>query len=269
MSHDNPHESTRAPLLAHLAEFKQRVFYSAVALLLGMGLSYYFAAQIYEFLLRPLAAALPHPESRRMIYTGLTEAFFTYVKLAFFGGFILAFPVIIYQAYRFVAPGLYAKEKQSFVGFILAAPILFLAGAALAYYGVLPMAWKFFVGFETAGGQGSLPIQLEARVSEYLSLIMHIVMAFGLAFQLPVVLALLAKMGVITAQMLKQGRRFAIVGVFVIAAIVTPPDVVSQLALAVPMLILYELSILVCRKIEPKDEADEDLVPKPEIVSET
>lgn len=247
-------ESARAPLLEHLTELKRCLIIAGVALLAGVVVSYVFAEPIYQFLLQPLVDTLPDAAHRRMIYTGLTEAFFTYIKLAFFGGFMVALPVLLFQIYKFVSPGLYRQEKQVFLPFLFAAPVLFFVGAALAYYMVLPMAWKFLLGFETAGGAGTLPIQLEARVSEYLSLVMHIILAFGVAFQMPVLLTLLVKVGVIDIDMLKRSRRYAIVAVFVFAAIITPPDIISQIMLAVPLLVLYELSIFACGKLKRDDD---------------
>jgi sec-independent protein translocase protein TatC len=249
-------EPARAPLVAHLEEFRSRLLkVLAMFAVAAIGV-YCVAPYLYQFLMAPLAHAFPDPASRRMIYTGLTEAFFTYLKLACFGGFVLSFPVLAWQLYRFIAPGLYAQERRMVVPFLVAAPVLFFSGAALAYYVILPAAWHFFLGFEMAPTAGSMAIQLEARVSEYLDLVMHIILAFGLSFQLPVVLVLLVKAGVLSAQGLAKSRRFAIVGVVAFAGVVTPPDVFSQLALAVPMLGLYELSIVAARWMQPKAEPE-------------
>jgi len=243
MTSDNDPVITASPLMAHALEFKRRVAYALLALLAGFALCYYFAPELYTFLVRPLAEAT-QGEGRRLIYTGLTEAFMTYLRLAFWGGFVLAFPFIAAQVWLFVAPGLYVAEKKAFLPFLFATPVLFFMGAAMAYYLVFPAAWHFFLSFELPAQAGSLPIQLEARVSEYLSIAMTLIFAFGLAFQMPVLLILLARAGLVTAAQLSKGRRLAIVLIFIAAAILTPPDVFSQIALAVPMMALYELSIL-------------------------
>ncbi len=206
---------------------------------------YGFADNIYAFLVHPLSEAFPDPSSRRLIYTGLTEAFMTYLRLALFAGFLVSFPIIAAQLYLFLAPGLYKQERKAFLPYLIAAPIMFAVGAAFVYYGIFPAAWKFFLGFETPDA-GGLPIQLEARMGDYLSLVMHLIIAFGLSFQLPVVLVLLVKSGLMTLETLKRGRRYAIVIIVAIAAVITPPDVFSQIALSVPLYMLYEISILLC-----------------------
>ncbi|MCL2469931.1 MAG: twin-arginine translocase subunit TatC [Alphaproteobacteria bacterium] len=245
-----PVDPLRLPLLAHALELRRRLIVVLLAILAGFVVCYIFAPEIYRFLVRPLAEADAGHE-RRMIYTGLTEAFVTYIRLALWGGTILAFPVIAGQIWGFVAPGLYKKERLSFLVFLLAVPILFLIGAAMAYYLVFPVAWSFFLSFETkALTQDTLALVLEARVSEYLSLAMTFIFAFGLAFQLPVLVLFLVKAKFVTARQLSAFRRYAIVLFFAVAAVITPPDVFSQIALAVPLMGLYELAVLGAKWIE-------------------
>jgi sec-independent protein translocase protein TatC len=242
------------PLLDHLIELRRRLIWSAAAFLLCFMVAYYFSSALYYFLAEPLAQVLreqgnPDPH---LIYTQLYEAFFTKIKVAFFGGAFVAFPVVASQIWLFVAPGLYRSEKRALLPFLAATPILFLLGAALAYYFVFPFAWRFFASFQTATGGGGVPIELLPRVSEYLDLVMKLIFAFGITFQLPVALTLLAKVGIVSSAQLRKFRRYAYVGMFIIAAILAPPDVITQTGLALPLIALYEISILCARWVEPK-----------------
>ncbi len=251
---DDPINDKPMPLLEHLVELRRRLMWSAAAFLVCFGVAYYFAGQIYYFLAEPLAQVLreqgnPDPH---LIYTQLYEAFFTRIKVAFFGGAFVAFPVIATQIWMFVAPGLYRSEKRALLPFLAATPILFVMGAALAYYFVFPFAWRFFASFQDPTGGGGVPIELLPRVSEYLDLVMKLIFAFGITFQLPVALTLLAKVGITSSAQLKKFRRYAYVGMFVIAAILAPPDIITQTGLAVPLIVLYEISIFSAKWVEAK-----------------
>ena len=239
------------PLTAHLVELRRRLLWSFAAMIVGTIICYLNVKPIYGFLVAPLAQAMGPESTGRLIYTGLTEAFFTYMKVAFFAGIFLTFPILAMQLWKFVAPGLYKNEKRAFLPYLVATPLLFFMGGAFVYYIVLPMAWPFFLSFQSGSAETVLPVQLEARVGEYLDLVMLLIFAFGLCFQMPVVLTLLGRAGIITAYMMKKFRRYAIVVIFVIAAIITPPDVISQISLAIPMMALYELSIFLVRKVSP------------------
>lgn len=241
-------EQATNSIAGHIIELRKRLLWVFVAMGAGTAISFFFVEHIYSFLVQPLANA----GSDRLIYTGLTEAFFTYLKVAFFSGIFITFPILLYQVWAFIAPGLYKNEKNAFWPFLVATPILFFLGGITVYYGVIPLAWKFFVGFESTGMETALPIQLEARVSEYLDLIMTLIFAFGLCFQMPVLLTLLGKAGLVTADKLASMRKYVIIGVFVVAAFLTPPDVISQIGLALPMLALYELSIILVRMVSSK-----------------
>jgi sec-independent protein translocase protein TatC len=243
-----------APLVAHLLELRTRVLWAFGSLILATILAWVFVEPIYGFLVHPLADAMGTDGSQRLIYTNLTEAFFTYIKVAFFAGLFVTLPIILAQVWFFIAPGLYARERGAFIPFIIATPTLFYLGGAVVYYAVLPLAWGFFLSFQSSGGETVLPIVLEARVGEYLDLVMVLILAFGVAFELPVFLMLLARLGVVTADLLARGRKYAIIAAFIVAAPLTPPDIVSQTCLAVPLILLYEVSILLIRRWGPRHD---------------
>ena len=242
-------DETQTPLLEHLIELRKRLVRAFLALAVAFGGCLYFSQQIFALLVRPLAQAFP-PGQGKLIYTKLYEAFFVDIKVAMFAAFFIAFPVIANQLWAFVAPGLYAREKRAFLPFLLATPVLFITGASLAYFVVMPTAFKYFLGFQntTAGiKQEALP-----AMGDYLDLVMRFIFLFGAAFLLPVLLMLLQRAGLVTRQQLVAARRYVIVAIFIVAAVITPPDVVSQLLLAVPLLALFEGTLLLMRLSEKK-----------------
>ncbi|MCB1841197.1 MAG: twin-arginine translocase subunit TatC [Alphaproteobacteria bacterium] len=249
-------DNIKQPLIAHVLELRKRLIWVFSTMILSTIICYFYVNEIYGFLVMPLANAMGPGDTQRLIYTDLTEAFFTYLKVAFFSGIFLTFPVLLIQVWIFVAPGLYEKEKRAFLPFLAATPILFFLGAACVYYLVLPMAWPFFLSFQVTREEAVLPIQLEARVSEYLDLIMTLIFAFGLCFQMPVFLTLLGYVGLITPEWLAERRKYMIIVIFIVAAVLTPPDILSQILLAIPLMGLYELSILMIRMVAPKSNAN-------------
>jgi len=245
-------EETKMPLLEHLVELRSRMLYSIITLIVVFFVCFFFAAPLFNFLVAPLANLWQGDPERRLIFTALHEKFFTDVKVAFFAALFVSFPLISAQLWTFVAPGLYKREKMAFLPFLVATPILFFGGGAFVYYVVLPVAWQFFAGFEQFGGDGLLAIELEPKVDEYLSLVMRLIFAFGLSFELPVAISLLARVGFVSSEGLKRKRRYAVLLAFVAAAILTPPDPLSQIGLAIPIILLYEISIWCTRLIEKK-----------------
>lgn len=237
----------QAPIIGHLIELRSRLMWVMGAMIVGTVLCFGFAQQIYGFLVQPLADAMGPDDTKRLIATGLTEAFFTYIKVAFFAGIFITFPVFLIQIWRFVAPGLYKNERQAFLPFMIATPILFFLGGVVVYSFVLPLVMDFFLGYQSTASETALPIQLEARVSEYLSLVMTMVFAFGLCFQLPVLLTLMGRAGLIGADSLARKRKYALIVALIAAALLTPPDIISQIMLGGAIMLLYELSIVLIR----------------------
>lgn len=241
---------SEAPLMEHLIELRTRLIYSFSAIAVLFVVCFFLAGEIYTILLGPFVQAVGGAvEDVSLIYTAPQEAFFTELKVALFGAIFLAFPILASQVYMFVAPGLYKRERAAFIPYLIATPVLFILGASLVYFGVMPLAMRFFLSFEQ-GGAGQASIQMMTRVSEYLSLTMTLLLAFGLCFQLPVILTLLARAELITSDNLKSWRKYAIVAILAVAAFLTPPDPMTQIGLAVPVFLLYEISILAVRLVE-------------------
>jgi len=246
--------------ISHLAELRKRLIHCLIFLFTIFVICYFFSEYIYGFLVEPYSSAVKDDGTeRRLIFTALQETFLTYLKVSFFAAFFITSPFVLVQVWKFIAPGLYKHEKSSLIPYLVITPILFLLGGMLVYYLIMPLAIKFFLSFESSGAITNLPIQLEAKVNEYLSLIMKLIFAFGLSFQLPVVLSLLARIGIIDSKFLKERRKYVVVIIFAAAAILTPPDPVTQIGLALPLLILYELSIfsviMIEKKIKQKEHA--------------
>ena len=249
-------KESSASFVGHLTELRSRLIKSFIFLLITFIFCYLFAEDIYSFLVKPYSnAVIENNLDRRLIFTALHEAFLTYLKVAFFSSFLITSPVFLIQLWKFIAPGLYQNEKKALLPYLIATPLLFILGGFLVYSFIMPLAIKFFLSFETLGTSNSIAIQLEAKVNEYLSLIMRLIFAFGISFQLPVVLSLLARIGVVDAHYLKTRRKYVVVIIFAIAAILTPPDPVTQIGLALPLLLLYELSIFTVSFIRKKKDA--------------
>ena len=249
----NDEKSKQGSFVEHLTELRSRLVKSFIYLFICFIICYFFAENIYRFLVEPYADAVRDDSTnRRLIFTALHETFITYLKVAFFTAIFVTSPIILTQIWKFIAPGLYKDEKRALLPYLIATPTLFLLGGMLVYYLVMPLAIKFFLSFETSSQVTSLPIQLEAKVNEYLSLIMRLIFAFGISFQLPVLLSLLARVGFVDSNYLKKRRKYVIVIIFAVAALLTPPDPITQIGLGIPLLILYELSILSVKIIEKK-----------------
>ncbi|MBX3574893.1 MAG: twin-arginine translocase subunit TatC [Mesorhizobium sp.] len=251
---DDEIEKSSAPLIEHLIELRTRLIWSIGGFFVAFLACFFFAKQLFNLLVIPFQLATSwaglDPNQVELIYTAPQEFFFTQIKLGMFGGLVIAFPLIAAQIYKFVAPGLYKNERQAFLPFLVASFILFLIGAALVYFFFTPMVMWFFLAMQQTGGDGTVEISLLPKVSEYLSLIMTLIFSFGLVFQLPVVTTLMARVGLLSAAGLAEKRKWAIVIAFIVAAVLTPPDPVSQIGLAVPTILLYELSIILARWVE-------------------
>ena len=253
------HEDKDTGFVSHLTELRKRLIHSFIFLIIFFIICYFFAEYLYGFLVEPYAQAVREDgTNRRLIFTALQETFLTYLKVSFFTAFFVTCPFILMQIWKFIAPGLYKHEKTAILPYLVLTPVLFLLGGMLVYYLIMPLAIKFFLSFETTGMSTNLPIQLEAKVNEYLSLVMKLIFAFGISFQLPVILSLLARVGIVNSNFLKERRKYFIVIIFAAAALLTPPDPITQIGLAVPLLILYELSIFSVKIIENKKLRDSD-----------
>ena len=250
-------EDNENGFISHLAELRKRLIHSFIFPFIFFVACYFFAENLYAFLVDPYAKVVKNDGTeRRLIFTALQETFLTYLKVSFFTAFFVTFPFILMQIWKFIAPGLYKHEKIAILPYLILTPILFFLGGMLVYYLIMPLAIKFFLSFESTGASTSLPIQLEAKVNEYLSLVMKLIFAFGVSFQLPVVLSLLARIGIVDSKFLKKRRKYVVVLIFAAAALLTPPDPITQIGLAIPLLILYELSIFSVRFIENKNLKD-------------
>jgi len=250
----NDEKIKQSSFTEHLTELRSRLIRSFIYIFIFFIICYFFAENIYSFLVEPYAQAVKDDGvDRRLIFTALHETFIVYLKVAFFTSLFVTSPLILTQIWKFIAPGLYKNEKRALLPYMVATPTLFLLGGMLVYYLVMPLAIKFFLSFETAAQINTLPIQLEAKVNEYLSLIMRLIFAFGISFQLPVLLSLLARVGFVDSEYLKKRRKYVVVIIFAVAAVLTPPDPITQIGLGIPLLILYELSILSVKIIEKKN----------------
>ena len=241
-------------LIDHITELRTRLLWSFVYLIIVFIICFYFADQLFSFLAKPLVKLMDTENGQGFIYTALHEAFFTELKIAFFFALFFSFPLVAIQIWKFMAPGLYTNEKRAFLPFLIATPILFFAGGSIVYYLISPVAWKFFLSYQNMNSTG-IPIRLEAKMGEYLSLMMRFIFAFGLAFQLPVALTLMAKANLVNYESLRKFRKYAIVMAFLAAAFLTPPDPFSQISLALPIILLYEISIYLT-KIIGKNKSD-------------